>query len=411
MTSLGKAGNNGGDPREFDPLPASQVAIKKGRQSWGELKHVAAVRVGALGDSVVGLSAFRELKHFFPKAKFTVVGPRSWTEIIEPDTWPEIERIAVVAKKSQTAKVYVRNGNTWVEPAASTPLLELFKTCDGICNFNIDSYRYAFTALRAGVRVRIGSTTAHMAWLYTHASPWLGKNPEIHERDAALFLLEYSTDSIKRVFRSTEKNRTHLAGLLAKSKLAGKWRVIGLPRAKKPDFTRAAQVAGREHGTYLLVNPTSTRRTNTWPSDRFNELLRSCAPEFKALGLEPLIFGAPNETDWLNEVAKSDFRIVQPNGLMDMQDVLAGAAALLTNTSSLQFVAATTKTPVFTIMGRGIPEIWGPLCKQDQVIRGRPPEHLNDRIFEQEQAAYESLTVEEVKLEFLKWLTQLLKKS
>jgi len=396
---------------EADPTAALMVISKANRKSWSDLKKVAFVRGGAVGDVTVGLAALREMKNFFPSAKITVIGSATWIGLLEPSVWPEIERIAVVEKKSQIARVLVRSGDEWAVQIEAIPLKKIFETCDGVVNTNLDSLRFAVAALRARVRVRIGSAPAHLSWVYTHSSPWLGKNPLIHERDAALFILEFATSCRRRFFRSTRANRQCLSAWLQDSALLGKWRGLGLPAAKIPNLPRAEKLTARKINTYLLVNPTSSRRTNTWPSDRFYELLISCRNEFASANIEPLILGAPNETTWLQEVAKSGFRIVQPAGFRELQDVLAGATALLTNTSSLQFVAASTKTPVFTIMGRGIPEIWGPLGSEDQIIRGRPPAHLDDKIFEQELAAYESLSVEEVRAGFLKWLNERLMPS
>lgn len=371
-------------------------------REWRELKRVAWVRPGALGDLLVGLAALSETANAFPEARVTVVGPRLWLGILSPSAFPFVEKIAAVERRGHQADVFVPQGEEWIPTGESMSVTKVLSGCDAVVNLNIDSYRYGFSALRAGVPVRIGSAPAPMASiLYTHSSPFFGKDPLVHERDAALMVLEYTTTGLSRLFQTTAKNRGELARLIETSRLIRKWRAIGLPSVKTPDSKRAVEITGREVGSYLLVNPTSSRRTNTWPTEKFREFLMSTKDALSDLGLEPIVIGAPHETQWLNEIAGDRFKVVQTKSLRDLADVVAGARALLTNTSSMQFLAASMRTPTVTLMGRARPEIWGPIGPRDRVVRGVPPPELARDIFRQEEEAYRSIPIEKVREEVL----------
>ena len=366
------------------------------RSEWAGVKNLAWIRSGALGDLLVGMAALVESAELFPSAAITVVGPRLWVSLLSPATYPYVRSIVAVERRSSSGEVFeVRNGE-WVSVYKSTSLIRILKTCDAVVNFNIDSYRYGFSSLLAGVEIRIGSAPAPFGYLYTHASPFFGKDPMVHERDAPLLMLEYAETGWRRGTRSTEENRRRLAGLLAESRLVKKWRGRGLPPAKEPDAARATAITGNKFDSYVLINPTSSRRTNTWPPEKFHQFLLANRSRLEAEGLEAIVIGAPNETEWLKDIARDEFKIVQTQGLDELADVLACARGLVTNTSSMQFLAASMGTPTITIMGRARPEIWGPLGPHDLMVRGTPSPELRHDIFLQEQEAYRSVEVESV---------------
>lgn len=385
--------------------------MQENKDSWKNVESVAWIRVGALGDLLVGMAALAETHKFFPNAKVTVVGPKLWCEILSPMEFSYVESIAVIERKGVQTQVFRREGERWVaEDSAQTsthssvsgagsglvPLKSLFAKMGAVVNLNIDSYRYGFVALRAGVPIRIGSAPAAMAWLYTHVSPFFGKDPLVHERDAALMVLEYCDSRVLKFFRTVERNRFNLNDWIASSHLIHKWRSLGLAAGKKPNLERAYELTGLEKGRYVLVNPTSSRREKAWPSENFYQLLVEAQAPLRDRGMEAIVLGAPHETEWLKEVARDQFRVLQPPTIADLQDVLSASCGLVTNTSSVQFIAAMTGTPVVTLMGRARPEIWGPLGPHDQVVLGRPPAELAHNIFSQELEGYKTIPVAEV---------------
>lgn len=363
--------------------------------------RVAWIRTGALGDLLVGLAALAEIPTLFPEARVSVVGPKLWLGILSPQAFPFVDEIVTVERRSQRTERFRAEGGVWKSYGEPATLVQMLGGCDAVVNLNIDSYRYGFTAVRAGLRVRLGSAPSPMSALYTHSAPFFGKDPLIHERDAALMVMEYAEPGFKRLLSSTHRHRQKLSEYVEKSRFIAKWRKLGLPQVKIPNSDKVREVVGREPKTYLLVNPTSSRRTNTWPPEKFREFLLQMRLPLSEMGLEPIVIGAPNETDWLQEIAGQDFQVVQTRSLQDLADVVAGAKALVANTSSMQFLAASMQTPVVTLMGRARPEIWGPIGPRDRVVRGTPPPELREDIFRQEEEAYRSIAVESVSSETL----------
>lgn len=367
------------------------------------MQRVGWIRMGALGDLLVGLASLREVIDQWPNAKVSVIGPKLWLEILEPGFWPQIDRVVVIERKNSAAAVYqLADG---IEHRASGGLGQRWKSASSdkwtlreemgsgyhaIFNTRVDSPREAFPAVWARVPERWGTASGLARFVYTHRGTHYGKDPLLHERDVPLLLQDEITDPS---FRSKYQV---LSTRIANSPRIEKWRQIGLP------CPRAAPKVnpGRK---MFLVNPTSSRREKAWPSQKFYELLQSLKllPEFTDVELK--VLGAPAETNWLNEVARGEFPIVQPSSIGELFTTVAKAVMLLTNTSSVQFIAAATATPVVTLMGRARPEIWGPLGPMDLVVRGTEPLEI-ESLFEREQKAYESIAVEEVKAAVLRQL-------
>lgn len=378
--------------------------FERHREEWKGIQRVAWIRPGALGDLVVGLASLVETHHAFPNAKITIVGPHIWVGLLSPEVFPYIERIAVVERKSTTAKIFALKAGEWVSVGQGLQLSEVLSDCQAMVNTNVDSTRYGFTGLRARVPIRIGSAPRWAAWLYTHAAPHFGKDPLVHERDLPLLLLEYAQSGCARFQNSVGKNRAELPRWLEESSLVKHWRKLGLPQMKKLSLPRVRELTKCEPGRYILVNPTASRREKTWPSERMHELLLTCESELKKSGVEALVIGAPNETEWLNEVARGRYRVLQPKDLYDLQDIVYGARMLLTNGSSMQFIAGTTQTPTLTIFGRGQPAIWGPVGPFDQTVRAKftgADQGSTFAGFEEEARIYRTISVDDVKATFL----------
>jgi ADP-heptose:LPS heptosyltransferase len=383
------------------------LSSKIDKTNFMTVAKAAWIRVGALGDLLVGLASLVETRARFPTARITVIGPRLFCEILSPQQFPWIERIAAIERKAMAARVFEPVNGSWRQSTPGlVPIKQILSSCQAAVNTNIDSYRYGFAAMAAKVPTRIGTAPAPMAWVYTHTAPFFGKDPLVHERDAALLLLEFADSSPRRFTQTVARNRRALANYIDSSSLIKTWRAKGLPAGKPVDLNNARGLTKREPNRYLLINPTSSRREKAWPSERFRELALKARTELAGKGIDILILGAPNETDWLKETAGDDFSIVQPPTIRDLQDVLSASAGLITNTSSVQFVAAMTGTPVVTLMGRAKPEIWGPLGPHDRIVLGHPPAELGHDIFAQELAGYRSIQVDEVLPYFISLIEQ-----
>lgn len=359
------------------------------------MRRVGWIRTGALGDLLVGLASLRETLDRWPDSRVTVVGPKLWLQIIEPGAWPQIDRIVTLERKASSGDVYeFSETDQWKLIESRRPLSAEFRGYDAIFNTRVDSPREGFPALWAGVPERWGAASGLAKWIYTHRATHFGKDPLIHERDVPLLLMdEAAGDEMGLRLRSIST----LQGKVDASPRIAKWKKLGLPcpRRLMPKLNSRLR-------TEILVNPTSSRREKAWPAEKFRDFLprlRKWQAEANRTGAEKVsikVVGAPSETEWLNEVAQRDgFEILQPKSIGELFQVVSQARLLITNTSSMQFIAAATETPAVTLMGRARPEIWGPLGPYDRVVRGSEPAGVED-LFERERRAYESISVDKV---------------
>lgn len=361
---------------------------------WG-VPQVLWIRVGALGDLLISTAALEETFKRFPDSQVWVLGDKFWLELLEPGQWPRLNGV-ILRKKGNKGQLYVPASRTgWKREGEARPLGYFYRRTQATVNLRIESYRFAWGPWRARVPIRIGSCPWPMKWLYTHWSPWLGKEPALHERDWYLAV----TRAPRRTWRPLGKlldNRKLYANATERPR-------GGLPRLKEPDRSTVTRLTGQnsrhapaQYKRYWLINPTSSRIEKAWPAEKFRELALRLAPKLREQGQTLLVLGAPNETAWLERVAGNELQIVQPPTLGELIDVVAGANILITNTSSVQFIAASTKTPSLTLMGRSSPVRWGPVGAQDVVVKGKIPEGGHPDLFLEERLAYESITVEQV---------------
>jgi ADP-heptose:LPS heptosyltransferase len=333
---------------------------------------VVFIHRGAWGDLYVSTAALFEVckRHHRDDGErnIWIVGSKAWLEIIDFSQWSEIAGI-IVSENGWNGELIEYQGQK-----NSVWLPAFFLGVGYSYNLRTESLRYAWAPFLARVPVRCGTSETAANLLYTHPSPWLGKDPVIHERDRMLDVVRNS--------------------LLLDSKVD--WSGKGLPVLKSVLASDVLRVVGCESKKYWLINPTSSRIEKAWPAERYRELalrLRKLLPS----NMDVLVLGAPNETHWLTEIAQEDFRILQPKSISDLMIAVAGASQLIANTSSVQFLASAFDTPVLTLLGRAHPKIWGPLGRHSQSVS--PKNYVEDaslNIFQREAQAYECISVEDV---------------
>lgn len=383
-----------------------------------EVLQVAWIRVGAIGDMLVALACLEETLTKFPNSKVWVFGPKLWLQVIDPRLWPRINGIVVIDKNS--GEMHTPDGAVWRASGVRQKLRAFFSLCQASVNLRVESYRFAWGPFFAGVKYRFGTCPWPLKFLYSHWSPWLGKDPIIHERDRMLEILE-APPTKTFPLGQTQCNRDRLkekqTGEYGKkadkyvvfqpqqnpNSLAFKWRDKALPQIALADEVSLQTEYGLSAKRYWLVNPTSSRWEKAWPKDKFREL---CA-RLKALSdqknRELIVIGSLQETEWLQYVADNHLKIVQPKSIRDLANIVCQAELLITNTSSVQYIAACAKTPTLTLMGRTFPARWGPLGAKDMFLAGRVPLDFKGNIFEEDYAGYDSLSVDFVFDHFQKW--------
>ncbi|MBX9767351.1 MAG: hypothetical protein K2X47_08785 [Bdellovibrionales bacterium] len=377
------------------------------------IKNVLWIRVGALGDLLIATAGLSETLLRFPNAKISLLGPKIWTDLIDPQLFPRIDRVFVPAENNQFQVWRTRNLPSqkaqWVF-AEKVQDPEVWPQFQAVVNHRIESLRYAIPAWRAGVPMRIGSGHWWTRFLFTHWSPDLGKDPAIHERDWHLRVAT-ATETWRFLDGiSVAENRKALSqdrGFGLDADVWSRWQRTGLPQLRKPDAHFSEARWGLKPKSFFLMNPTSSRREKAWPSSKYRELILAWKKESWSEGLEPVVVGAPSETDWLREVAGREFRMIQPQSVAELFHLVGSARGLLTNASSMHFIAASTKTPALVLMGRSDPRIWGPLGSEKLVVQQIPASYASRDIFAQETEAYQNISIREVVAQ----LAQLLKIS
>lgn len=337
--------------------------------------------MGALGDLLVSLKALDTAFHRFPNAKFWIIGSKLWTEILDPRVWPRIDGI-LISENGKNGSFYEPRIDKWILRSPFLTCQELYRQADATVNLRIESYRFAWGPWRALVPTRIGSCQRHMRWLYTHWFPWLGKEPAIHERDWY--------DSVSKAQRGMSFSPLKFSDP----------KKVGLPELTIEDKGRSEWLWGLQHKQFVLINPTASRVEKAWPKEKFRDLVRELSPKAQII-----VTGSPLESEWLHFVADGKARVIQPENLKDLFDLVRAAQFLVCNTSSLQFVAAAQKTKALVLMGLSTPRRWGPLGPEDIVVEA--PEKSTDEkinLFERERQAYASIPFEVVSKKVSAWL-------
>lgn len=306
--------------------------------------NIVIYHTGALGDLLVSTAALSESLKIFPEGShITIAGSPLWKEILLPSQWPQIGFILHVEKKHWKCVRFWQadlKQDLWVEKKIEfKSFREFLKQFDVSVDFRTESLRFAIQSFVAGIPKRIGASRHFWArFLFTDFS-LEAKTQEFHERDRYLRVLPDAIFS--------------------------QWQDKGLPKLKKFDEHYFYRVTKCQPKQIILINPTASKREKAWSSNNFRQL----ALRLKQSGYPVMIIGAPHETEWLHEVAGQDFMILQPQRILDLVDLVGGACLLITNTSSMQFVAAGTETFVVTLMGSAKPQVWGPLGKSSLFIK------------------------------------------
>jgi ADP-heptose:LPS heptosyltransferase len=389
-----------------------------------QVQQVMLIRLGAVGDLMVTTAALEHTLERFPNARVWVAGHPFWKQILIPSRWPRVNGVLSLENKTGQAQMHRPDLATdqWRPEGLPQSILYFLRKCDASVNFRQESLRYAWPAWWAGVPYRLGTCWWGVKWLYTHWEPWLARDPILHERDR---LLRIAASRPRRWWPLglTARNRTNLKLEQARSgqtvdklrpiqpgqdpqSLVGKWRNRGLPKLKEVDLQAIATRWGLRAKSYVLVNPTGSRRDKAWLASEFNKFCLQIKPWLAARGQEVVITGAPHETEWLREVAGADFKVVQPTDLRLLMDLVGGASALVTTASSMQFFANSQRVPALVIMGRTFPARWGPLLAHDAIIFGYQDPSVTN-MYQQDVVAYASISVDLATQTFYEWFAGL----
>lgn len=361
-----------------------------------EVKKVGWIRVGALGDLLVGTVNLADTHMVFPNAEVTVIGDKIWTEILSPEQWPRIASIIVLENRGALKGIeYKPHGDGWKPMGEPLPLSHFYKNFGATVNTRYESLRYAWGPWACGVKIRYGMSEPYLKWVYTHWSPSLGKDPVIHERDLATFILRAATrvGKFPNFFSPNHNEARRIMNIMIEDgDLKPGWEATALPRLRK----EIPIVDSSNRGAYWIVNPTASRKEKAWSPKKFRELILILKVKLEPKNIKIIVVGSPKESAWLKEVAAEDFKIVQPQSISELIHLVGEARVVISNTSSMQFIAAATNTRVVTLMGHANPQVWGPLGPHDIYLKPDPIDTKEADIFKLEELYFDKLSVEQV---------------
>ncbi|MGY3805166.1 glycosyltransferase family 9 protein [Pigmentibacter ruber] len=354
-----------------------------------ESKQIIVYHTGALGDLLVSTAALFEVTNLFPRSKITLIGCSLWKEIILPLNWPNIDQIIVTNKNFNFFDIWkpCEQLLSWKQVKTQYSLRKILLNYSLSIDFRTESLRFAYQTFLAKIPIRIGASKSKLAKIFFTHFTLIKNKSEIHERDRYL-----------RILSSINENYIEQKILF--------WEKNGLPSLK---WFPKNHLQKNDKIKNILINPTASIREKAWCSSRFREL----ALKLKENSFNVKIIGSPKETSWLKEVALDDFEIIQPNTIIDLIDVVKQSHLLITNTSSMQFIAAGTSTPTLTLMGSASPQRWGCLGQGSYSIKTEYKDIKIKKIFirkkdiakQKEVSAYNNITVNLV-LEKINQLTK-----
>lgn len=329
---------------------------------------------GALGDVLVSTAAIFEITRCEEFTEIEICGPQFITEFFSPKVWNRISKIWVIDKKYKMVQEFQSNGEIWQETGKRISYWQLLHNdFNSIINLKYESLRFILPAYFAGIKTRIGSTAWYASFLYTHCAEWIGLEPIIHERDR-----NFQVVSTYSNLKDCQLN----------------WKNKALPKLweNKIEVLKKYNI----EGDYILINPTCSEKYKAWQAEKFTKLIEKIKDEYAKKNIQIILVGTESETLWLNEVNKNHaLKVVQPKSIHDLIQIVGHAKLLITNASSMHYIASAQETPAIVLYGAAVPEIWGVLGQYSKSIHGQYPQHIQDKKIA-ETTAFQNLSVEKV---------------
>src|SRR4051812_28194946 len=124
---------------------------------------------------------------------------------------------------------------------------------------------------------------------------------------------------------------------------------LGVPREEIP---RAKLVAGMRpsYPPYVVLHPFASAPGKAWPQERFMMV----ADQLQAAGLEPMILAGPSD----DASAFLKFQVFRNAPLVEVKNLMSGAALFIGNDSGPAHIAAAFGIPMVVLFGPSNPVTW-----------------------------------------------------
>lgn len=296
-----------------------------------------------VGDAVMSVAAFRQLRELFPHAHITVVSKPGTTDIFREEDFVD----DVLAYERHGWSSGWQQVREWKQRRFDLALL--FQ----------NAFEAALIPFLARVPLRIGYDTERRGALLTHAVPVPSWKNERHE---IFYYLNLVSEFERRLFGTethvTEQPQFELS-VSAERKRAGR--------------SLLAAHGGDSPRPLVLLCPGSVNsRAKRWPADSYASL----ADQLSEIGATVGLIGSPGEVEVSNQVrglAKhAPMLLTGKTSVAEVTALISTADVLITNDTGPAHIGAALGTPTLVIFGPTNPLTTRPYGPAGEIIRHPP---------------------------------------
>ncbi len=281
--------------------------------------HIAVLRTDRLGDMVLTLPMFNDLRERFPQARLTLI-TRSYVRPLVHET-DVIDHVIYLDEDQR-------------------PLRDILRS-EGVDTvfFPRPQLSEAWEAFRAGVHHRIGSSFRWYSMLFT-------TRVKEHRSDARFHEAEYNVRMIHHAFGGSQPSVTLVS-------------------------PRHENIATKSVPPWIIIHPGSGGSAHDWPAERFGQLAKRLSDELQA---HIIVTGVESERALCNTVMshcpEAD-NLCGTLDLDDMIDLIASSCVLCSNSTGVLHIAAALGVGVVGFYPN-TPSMsakrWGPYSKHAVVL-------------------------------------------
>lgn len=298
----------------------------------GEQKRILVLRYRFIGDTILAIPFFRNLRTAYPDAYI------AW--VIAPGSADVIKGIPYVDELIEWDPVTIHADSRGKHRTLSDKLKffrELRKRRFDKVYVLKRSFSSALMAWVSGAKERIGFNTEGRGFLLTTPVPY-----RLEQHEVLNFLDVLKAD-----------------GIPARDEQLEVW----LSTAELQEAEKLLSVKGR----FLAVHPFASSGVKSWPLERFAKVAHAAHEQF---GLIPVVLGGARDVPMSERIAtlfpEDTLNLVGKCGLRVSMAVLSKSSAFVGNDSGVMHLAAATGIPVVAIFGPTSPVRfgpWGPLVR------------------------------------------------
>lgn len=302
-------------------------------------KKILAIKLRALGDTVLWTASLSALKEAFPKAEIDVVANSVWSPLLE--NHPAIHRLIshrVHEQRTARARSMLRLA------------LELRKErYDCVLGFHA-SPSVAMMARMTGAKTR----AIHF---HGHTDPDRASTVTIPGKGLVKPIIERDLDTVRALGCVIDSNSAQTKIHLTDSERAGARAALDKAGLKAP---------------VLAIGLGASRITKQWPIERFAKVAERFIKECNG---SVLVSAGKGEHSLLNaflsaisDSARSSLMTVEEPALRELSALYSECAVYLGNDSGPKHLAAASGTPTVTVFGPEDPFEWHPYSKDRHAV-------------------------------------------